>query len=273
MWVDQRFPPDQSTDVVLPRAGTVVGSLNAASGCWSIYAASSRPYRLRSGIVVGDQFRIDRLAPGRYTLHVRCRSTSGDLEVEVLPGQTTTVGVPMAGYGDIEVRAQLFPGGGPVNDVNCGAEDGGQTNTPRAPDVVVIQRVPPGQRKIYCSQFRPGERVHGEASVQVSPGSTTRATVYVVVTPNQSRRAGAHFELQGAGGATVLMVKRAFDKTFGLEDGDIILQVAGEAATGEKAMAARAYLADRPGGTVVQLVVERGGRGITTEVRYRGSQP
>lgn len=255
--------------IEVPRAGAIRGAVAGGSGGCSI---DIKPAEHLAGVASGRnagsgirEFALDGVAPGDYRIDVRCDEGLGASTATVRPGETVTVAVPVGAGATIRGVARLFPGGEAAPNVTCRSGDAVARTDAAAFE---LSGVAPGRVQVHCESQRGASLLGGLGEANAAGDGVSAVEVFLVEASFET--AGEPRDLLGARLRPVPSREPAalsFTQvdpagaaaSGGIEDGDILLSVAGASAVGSRHFAALIYLTSRPHGTVVALEVERGG--------------
>lgn len=265
-----------AVEIVVPRVGSIVGTVVGGSGQCSVTASPSSETGFfglkRTGqtySVAGTRdFSLSAVLPGDYRVEAVCDEGVAATTASVSPGGTTKIEIQVGEAGTIRGVVKLFPDGKPASGVRCQA--GAASDTTDATGAFELKNVLPGEVQVSCGDIMSTKFSPGLTEVSVPAGGVANAEVFIVeasmMAMTEQQKPG---ELLGAELEPVDLDKpSAFKFTkivpggpadqAGIKDEDILATVAGGAATGSNAMAAAFYVMSRQPGATIQLAVRRG---------------
>jgi len=244
-----------------------------------VYALPQGPFKLFSGIVDGQTFRITGLRPGRYTVNAQT-AVEGDIQqVDVKSGQPTKLTLTSHGQGAIEGTVLDFRSKKPLGGATCRvvmALDGdqGQTNwdmatAPKsdANGRVVIDPAPAGPVSVIC---QPSGYKWSLAITDMTVTSGGRATpqLYAVeLLQENPTTTGAVLPWRVTPPRIASIMPSSPAATSGLVVGDLVTAVNGASVAGLCGSAVSVLIGSTPANGDVKITVQRGTATKTVTVK------
>jgi protocatechuate 3,4-dioxygenase beta subunit len=263
----------------IERAGTITGTLVGFAKPPVVYALPKGPFKLFSGVVDGQTFRITGLRPGRYTVNAQT-AIEGDIQqVDVKAGQPTNITLTSHGQGAIEgtvldFRTKKTLGGATCRVVMALDGDQGMTNwdmatAPKADanGRIVIDPAPAGTVSVIC---QPTGYKWSLATTDLTLAKGGRATpqLYAVeLLQENPTSTGAVLDWRVTTPRIATIVPNSPAAAGGLLVGDLVTAVDGVSVAGLCGSAVSVLIGSTPANGDVKITVQRQAAAKTVTVK------
>jgi protocatechuate 3,4-dioxygenase beta subunit len=260
----------KNVTIKVERAGSIAGTLVGFTKPPVVYATPEGPFKLFSGIVEGQTFRVSGLRPGRYTVNAQT-AIEGDIQrVDVKGGQATKVTLTSHGQGAIEGTVLDFKTKKPLTGAICRvvmAIDGIQSQTnwdlataPKsdANGRLVIDPAPAGTVSVIC---QPSSYKWSLATTDLTVTAGARATpqlLAVELTQDNPTSTGAQLDWRITPPRIARVLPNTPAATAGILPGDLITAVDGVSVAGLCGSAVSVLISNTPANGDVKLTFQRG---------------
>jgi protocatechuate 3,4-dioxygenase beta subunit len=272
--------------LVLERPGAIEGKLVGFSGQPIVTAVPVEgTFRVETGIVDGDSFRIVGLRSGRYAVNAQTSAEGNASLAQVHAGEATQVVLTARGSGAIRARILEFRTSEPVAGMQCNAmmsADGhvGHTywdtrTSPKSDDagVVVLDPAPAGDVIVNCN---PASLRHCAplAEVSVAPGRETAVDMWTVrMAVDEPSTVGMVLDWRHVEPIVRAVVAEGPAARAGIIAGDLVTEVDGVSVERLHGYGVLYLIEGRHAGETVTVTIMRAGKRVTasmvTEPRTR----
>ncbi|HUS27900.1 MAG TPA: carboxypeptidase regulatory-like domain-containing protein [Kofleriaceae bacterium] len=269
----------KSVAIKIERAGSITGTLVGFTKPPVVYATPQGPFKLFTGTVDGQSFRVTGLRPGRYTVNAQT-AIEGDIQqVDVKAGQPAKVTLTSHGKGTIEGTVFEFRTKKPLGGATCRVVmqmNGEQSQTSWDPALapksdgggrIVIDPAPAGPVSVIC---QPMGFKWSLATTDVTLTAGARATpqlMAVELTQDNPTSTGAQLDWRVTPPRIARVMPNTPAAAAGLLAGDLITAVDGVSVAGLCGSAVSVLISNTAANSDVKLTVQRGTATKTVSVK------
>ena len=257
-------------ELVVPRMATVSGTIVGGVGPCTIQMAPSASTASIAMFGTGThkaigvrEFHFADVTPGSHVIEATCASGASRTAHEIAPGGAQNIEVTVAASASLRGTVRSFPSGELLGGFRCSI--GGESDESDAQGEFELAVLAAGEANVSCVRLRRSGGA-GQAFVTLAPGDASTVDIAVFEPDDEDE---ASWKLLGARFGPVdpsryetlvfrAVVEGGAAEQAGIQDGDILVSVAGANAQHGAALAAMTYLLYQQPGAQIELVVARG---------------
>ena len=270
-----------ATDVelVVPRMATVSGTIVGGAGPCTIQMAPSASTPISFALYGSDthkatgvrEFHFVDVTPGSHVIEATCESGASRTAHEIAPGGAQSIEVTVAASASLRGTVRSFPSGELLEGFHCSI--GGESDESDAQGEFELAVLAAGEANVSCVRLRRSGGA-GRAFVALTPGDASTVDIAVFEPDDEDE---ASWKLLGAKFGPVdpsrhetlvfrAVVEGGAAEQAGIQDGDILVSIAGANAQHGAALAAMTYLLYQQPGARIELVVTRDGEKLSISI-------